>query len=420
MKKALIVLAALVIGLLIGVAVGDTSPHLKEIADVIGTMWLNGLRMTVVPLVVALLVTGILQTADAASTGKLATRAIVTMIVLLWAVTIMAALLTPALIAIIPMPQGAGEALRSALGTVAPTEAPPPFSEFLKAMIPTNPINAAANDGILPLIIFTFAFAFAATQLAPDKRQTIKQFFEAIAEAMVKVIGWVLVLAPLGVFALGVVLGITAGAAAFGALAHYVLIVSAIGLVIFLAAYLVAIFGARFRFSDFVRAAIPAQAVAISTQSSLASLPAMVQGAKQLGVGARTTDIVLPIAVAIFRATSPAMNMAVALYVAHWMGVDLGPQEIAIGVAVAAITTLGSVSLPGSISFIASIAPICLAMGVPIEPLGLLIAIETFPDIMRTLGNVTMDIAVTGTVGRAEGDVALPANPAEDTGIGNA
>ena len=184
------------------------------------------------------------------------------------------------------------------------------------------------------------------------------------------------------------------------------LIVSAIGLVIFLGAYLVAIFGARFRFSDFVRAAIPAQAVAISTQSSLASLPAMVQGAKQLGVGARTTDIVLPIAVAIFRATSPAMNMAVALYVAHWMGVDLGPQEIAIGVAVAAITTLGSVSLPGSISFIASIAPICLAMGVPIEPLGLLIAIETFPDIMRTTGNVPMDIALATAIEAPEKEKA--------------
>ena len=369
-------------------------------------MWLNGLRMTVVPLVVALLVTGILQTVDAASTGKLATRAILTMLVILWTVTIMAALLTPALIAMIPMPQGAAEALRGALGAVAPSEAPPPFGEFLKAMIPTNPINAAANDGILPLIVFTFAFAFAATQLAPEKRQTIKQFFEAIAEAMVVVIGWVLLLAPLGVFALGVVLGITAGSAAFGALAHYVLIVTAVGTVVFLSAYLVAIFGARFRFLDFVRAAIPAQAVAISTQSSLASLPTMVEGAKNLGVSARTTDIVLPIAVAIFRSTGPAMNLAVALYVAHLMGVQLGPQEIAIGVAVAAVTTLGSVSLPGSISFIASIAPICLAMGVPIEPLGLLIAIETFPDIMRTLGNVTMDIAVTGTVGRAEGDIA--------------
>jgi proton glutamate symport protein len=406
MKRALFILAALVAGLLLGAAVGDAAPLLQEIADVVGTMWLNGLRMTVVPLVVALLVAGILQTADAASTGKLATRAIITMIVILWAVTIMAALLTPALIALIPTPTGADDALRSALGTVAPAEAPPPFGEFLKAMIPTNPINAAANDGILPLIVFTFAFAFASTQLPAEKRQTVKQFFEAIAEAMVIVIGWVLVLAPIGVFALGVVLGITAGAAAFGALAHYVLIVTLIGTVIFLSAYLVAIFGARFRFVDFVRAAIPAQAVAISTQSSLASLPTMVEGAKQLGVGARTTDIVLPIAVAIFRATSPAMNIAVALYVAHIMGIELGPQEIAIGVAVAAITTLGSVSLPGSISFIVSIAPICLAMGVPIEPLGLLIAIETFPDIMRTLGNVTMDIAVTGTVGRAEGDVA--------------
>lgn len=407
MKRALLILVALVSGLLVGMATGNAVPLLKESADVIGTMWLNGLRMTVVPLVVALLITGILQTADAASTGKLATRAIVTMLVFLWAVTIMAALLTPALIAMIPMPDGAGNVLRSALGSIAPATAPPPFSEFLKAMIPTNPINAAANDSILPLIVFTLAFAFAATQLPVAKRQTVKQFFEAIAEAMVIVIGWVLLLAPLGVFALGVVLGITAGAAAFGALAHYVLIVSAVGFVVFLTAYFVAIFGARVRFLDFVRAAIPAQAVAISTQSSLASLPTMVEGAKQLGVGARTTDIVLPIAVAIFRATSPAMNMAVALYVAHWMGIRLGPQEIAIGVAVAAITTLGSVSLPGSISFIASIAPICLAMGVPIEPLGLLIAIETFPDIMRTLGNVTMDIAVTGTVARAEGDVTI-------------
>jgi proton glutamate symport protein len=411
MKRALFILVALVAGLLIGMATSDASPLLKDIADVVGTMWLNGLRMTVVPLVVALLITGILQTADAASTGKLATRAILTMIGILWAVTIMSALVTPALIALIPIPQGAGDALRSALGTIAPSEAPPPFGEFLKAMIPTNPINAAANDGILPLIVFTLTFAFAATQLAPDKRQTVKQFFEAIAETMVIVIGWVLLLAPLGVFALGVVLGITAGAAAFGALAHYVLIVTAVGTVIFLSAYLVAMFGARFRFIDFFRAAIPAQAVAISTQSSLASLPTMVEGAKNLGVGARTTDIVLPIAVAIFRATSPAMNMAVAIYVAYLMGIELGPQEIAIGVAVAAITTLGSVSLPGSISFIASVAPICLAMGVPIEPLGLLIAIETFPDIMRTLGNVTMDIAVTGTVARNE-DYAVEGEPA--------
>lgn len=406
MKRAAIILAALVLGLLLGMAVGDSLPLLKSSADVIGTMWLNGLRMTVIPLVVALLVSGILQTADAASAGKLATRAVITMVAILWLVTTMSAFATPTLLSLIPMPQGASDALRAALGSIPASAPPPPFSEFLRNIVPTNALAAATNDAILPLIIFTMAFGFAATQLAPDKHATIKQFFEAIAEAMVIVIGWVLLLAPVGVFALGTALGITAGAAAFGALAHYVLIVASIGFVVFLSAYLVAIFGARVPLPLFIRAAIPAQAVAISTQSSLASLPTMVEASRQIGAGTRSTDIVLPLAVAIFRATSPAMNLAVALYVAHWLGIHLTPATVAIGIVVAATTTMGSISLPGTISFIASVAPICLAMGVPIEPLGLLVAIETFPDIMRTLGNVTMDIAVTGTVARAENDMA--------------
>jgi Na+/H+-dicarboxylate symporter len=405
MKKAWIILAALIAGLLIGMAVGDRSPLFHDAADVVGTIWLNGLRMTVIPLVVALLITGIVQTANAASAGRTATRSVITMISILVLVTIMAAIVTPALLAIFPLDPDAAQALRQAMGAVEPAAAPPPFSEFLKAVVPTNPFQAAASDALLPLIIFTIAFAFAITRLEAGKKQILAGFFEAMAEAMVTVISWVLALAPIGVFALGVVLGMTAGAAAFGALVHYVLVVTAIGTIIMLSAYPVAMFGARFNLFDFARAAIPAQSVAISTQSSLASLPAMVQGAKQLGVGARSTDIVLPMAVAIFRATSPAMNLAVAIYVAHWMGIELGPEQIVIGVAVASITTLGSVSLPGSISFIAAIAPICIAMGIPIEPLAVLVAIETFPDIMRTLGNVTMDIAVTGTIARAEGDL---------------
>jgi proton glutamate symport protein len=401
MKKAWIILAALVAGLLLGAGAGNSLPILTDSADVIGTIWLNALRMTVIPLVVALLITGIVRTADAASAGKTATRSAITMIGLLWAVTIMAALVTPLLLDIWPAPEG-GKAF---LGAATAAEAPPPFKDFLKAMVPTNAFNAAANDALLPLIIFTIAFAFATTRLDAAKKEAIASFFEAVGEAMVVVIGWVLFLAPLGVFALGISLGITAGITSFANLAHYVVIVSIIGLIVMLAAYPVAFFWARFRPMAFVRAAIPAQSVAISTQSSLASLPTMVEGAKQLGVGARSTDIVLPMAVAIFRATSPAMNLAVAIYVAHWLGIELGPQQLAIGVVVAAITTLGSVSLPGTISFIAAIAPICMAMGIPIEPLGLLVAIETFPDIMRTLGNVTMDIAVTGTVARAEGDM---------------
>lgn len=400
MSKASVILAALILGLGLGITL-DTGHHgLTEFADVIGTLWLNGLRMTVVPLVVALLVTGIAQTAAAAKAGRLALRAVVTMMLILWGSATLAAFVTPALLAAFPMPVDAGAALKSALSSAPATGEVKPFAEFIRAIVPTNPISAAANDAILPLIVFTMAFAFAVIRLPDSKRLLIGGVFEALGDAMLIVINWVLALAPIGVFALAYVVGAKAGTAALGALAHYVAIVTATGTVIWLLSFALAALGGGHNPVRFFRAAIPAQAVAISTQSSLVSLPAMLRGVAALGVPAATADLVMPVAVAIFRATGPAMNLAVAIYVAHWMQIELSPWALAAGVAAAATTTLGAVSLPGTVSFVTSIAPISMAMGVPVEPLALLIAVETFPDIMRTLGNVTMDMAVTATISR--------------------
>ena len=401
MSKTVIILIALVGGILLGV-VGGT--RFADAADVIGTLWLNGLRMTVVPLVVALLITGIAQTADAARAGRLAGRAVLTMLAILLSSAIFAAVMIPALLAVFPMPEGAADALKAAMGSAMKPGDVPPFSDFIRAIVPTNPIAAAASDAILPLMIFTAAFAFAALRLPEAKRKSVTGLFEAIADAMVIIINWVLAMAPIGVFALAFVVGAKAGTAALGALAHYVFILSALGAIIWLASFVLAIVGARRGMPAFFKASAEAQAVAISTQSSLASLPAMLKGVKALGVPEAKADVVLPMAVAIFRATGPAMNLGVALYIAYWFGMELTPTQIAIGVAAGATTTLGAVSLPGTVSFVSSIAPICLAMGVPVEPLGLLIAVETFPDIFRTLGNVTMDMAVTATVAERSKD----------------
>ena len=108
-------------------------------------------------------------------------------------------------------------------------------------------------------------------------------------------------------------------------------------------------------------------------------------------------------AVALLRATGPAMNLAVALYVANWFGVELGPAQYGVAIFAAVLTSMGAVSLPGTVSFITSCAPICIAIGAPVEPLALLIAVETLPDIFRTVGNVMHDVAVTGTVSRQTG-----------------
>ncbi len=401
------ILLALILGLAAGIAAvaagGAWIDPAIEAGETIGGIWLNALRMTIVPLVTALLVTGIAASAAAARAGKLARRALILFIVILWISTLIAALLTPLFLNLFPLPAESAAALRDALTTAAPVGEAPTFTQFLKSIVPSNVISAAAEDAILPLILFTLVFAFALTRLPEEPRERLVQFFQAIADTMLVVIGWILWIAPIGVFALAFVVGARAGGGAFGALLHYVLIVMAVGSVIWLAAWPLALIGGRVPLGRFTRAIAPAQAVAFSTQSSLATLPAMLKSAERIGVPVLAAGVTLPMAVAVFRATSPAMNMAVVIYIAYWFGYELTFAQMAIGVAAAATTTMGSVGIPGQASFVTSIAPICIAMGLPIEPLALLIAVEVLPDLIRTLGNVSNDVAATATAARISG-----------------
>ncbi|MCM8729751.1 dicarboxylate/amino acid:cation symporter [Hephaestia sp. GCM10023244] len=404
MSKTTRILLALALGLAAGIGLAALAPdwvsRVTQIAQPIGTAWLNGLQMTIVPLVVALIVTGIAASAEAARAGRLTARALVTFVALLWAASALAALVTPALLDAFPLPASAKAGLTAALAHAGPVGEIAPFSQFIETLVPTNVVTAAANNAFLPLIVFALVFGFALTRLPAEQRERMTGFFQIIADAMVVVINWVLWLGPIGVFALALVFGAKAGTSAIGVLVHYVAIVSAVGIVVWLLAFPLGAIGGRIRFGRFVRATGPAHAVAISTQSSLASLPAMLRATDDLGVPVAKSGIVLPLAVAIFRVTGPPMNLAVAIYVAHLYGVPLGPAQIAAGIAVAAVTTMGAVGLPGQVSYISSIAPICIAMGSPIAALGLLVAVETLPDLVRTVGNVAMDIAVTATVGR--------------------
>lgn len=404
MTNATRILGALVAGLILGILANGLGPlwvaQSVAIAEPIGGLWLNALRMTIVPLVVSLLVVGVAASAAAVRAGRLAGRAMLLFVILLWLSAIMAAFLTPALLRLFPLPAESIAALRDALGATGEVGRAPGFGDFLRTLVPSNPVAAAAEEAILPLIIFTLVFAFALTRLPSEPRERLVSFFRAIADTMLVIIHWVLLVGPIGVLALAYVVGVRAGGEAFGALLHYVLIISAVGIVVWLAAWPLARFGAGIGLVCFTRAIAPAQAVAFSTQSSLASLPPMLRSAERLDVPVATSGILLPMAVAVFRATGPAMNLAVVIYIAYWFGIEITPTMMLVGIAAAATTTMGAAGIPGQASFVTSIAPICLAMGVPIEPLALLIAVETAPDIIRTLGNVSMDVAATATVAR--------------------
>ena len=405
MSSSTRILISLVAGLAIGIALAAAAPVWLgtsiAIAEPIGNLWLDALRMTIVPLVFSLLVTGIASTAATASAGGLAARALLLFVTVLFAAALLGEVAVSSFLSLWPIPPAAAEAMRAGMdtsGTAVPAVAS--ISAWLDAIVPTNPIKAAADGEMLPLVIFALIFGFAVTRIQREHRKTLSDFFQAIVDAMLVIVHWVLWIAPVGVFALAFVVGARAGIAAAGALAHYLILLVLVQVLLIMLIYPLTVVAARLPLRQFARAVAPAQAVATSTQSSLASLPAMVEATQQLRIAPHVTALVLPLAVSVFRITSPVANLAVVLYSASLFGVDLSLDQYIAGAAIALVMSFASVGLPGQISFFTSIVPICMVMGVPVGALPLLLAVETIPDIFRTIGNVTADVSVTAVMAR--------------------
>jgi len=405
MSTTLQILAGLAASLLLGL-IGAATEHpsflsLNAFVEPIGTLWLNALRMTIVPLVVSLLVTSIALASEAAGAGRTTARAIAWIAAMLGAAALFAALMTPLVLALFPLDPGAAAALAAA-GSPDVQPQVLPLAQWFTEIIPANPIRAAADGAMLPIVVFALLLGFATARLENPSRDRLVGFFRALADALMTIVHWVLRLAPIGVFALVYPVALSAGANVVGAIGHYVVVLVALCLLVTAVLYPVTWLAGSVPIARFAAAVAPAQAVAFSTRSSLASLPAMLEGTQsQLRIPTAVTGLVLPLAVSLMRITSPVVNLGAAIWVAALLAVDLSAIEIMTGAIVAALTSLGAVGLPGHVSFMATRLPIFLAMGVPIEILGLLLAVDVIPDTFQTVGNVTADVSVTTIVARA-------------------
>ena len=267
------------------------------------------------------------------------------------------------------------------------------------SIIPSNAIAAAATAAMLPLVVFALFFGFALTRIDAERRALVLGFFQAVADAMIVVVHWVLWAAPLGVFALILAVCARAGLSVLSALGIYIALLCVLYLIATAAMVLVARLWGGEPVRRFALAIAPAQAVAGSTQSSLGTLPAMLESANgRLGYPTRVTALVLPMAVTLMRLTSPIQYLAVAAFVAWAYGIDPTLAQWLGGAALAVVISLGSVGLPGQVSFMATNLPVAQAMGLPVAPLGLLLAVDTIPDVFATVGNVTADLTATSVV----------------------
>jgi len=375
----------------------------------IGDLWLNALQMTVVPLVVALVVLGVASTSNVAESGRTARRALIVFLVLLSAGAAFAAVFAPFQLSLLPRDPELITALRAAIGTPVADAATTGFAQRIATIIPSNAIAAAAQSAMLPLVVCALLFGFALTRVEAARRTQAVDLFQTLADVMVVIVRWVLWVGPIGVFALAFSVCVKAGASILSMLAWYVLAQCALYLIVMVGLYLVAIFAGGQRLRAFAAGILPAQAIAMSTQSSLATLPAMVESAQnRLGCQPAVTSLVLPMAVSLFRMTSPVQYIGISSYIAWIYGVDLSASHLAVAVVLSVVISLGSVGLPGQVSLMAMNMPVIQSLGLPVAPLGLMLAVETIPDAFATLGNVTGDLAATTVVAHRSQRGATP------------
>lgn len=404
------------LGLILGLAAGLAIPAVPSLGflvawvEPIGTLWVNAIRMTVVPLVVALLITGIAGT-RARAAGRVGGGALLLFAVFIAASSAYAALLSPPLLAGIRLDEATVASLReSAAGAIAGAADLPPFSEWITGLIPANPVEAAAGGAILPLVVFTAIFAFALSRLSAATSAPVLRFFEAVREAMLVLVGWILAVAPVGVFGLVLPIAARVGAEFVGALGYVVVVICGLLVVSILALYPVAVLGGGISLRRFAAACAPAQAVAFSTRSSLASLPPLIEEAERtLGLPERVSGLVLPLAVSIFKFSSPIARTAETLFVATLYGIALGPAEIALLAGAIGLLSFYSPGIPSGGLFV--LAPVYVAFGLPVEGLGLLLALDLIPDMFITVSNVTADMTVAVLLARRAGGTCSSGGP---------
>ncbi len=402
MKLHIAIALGLVGGLLVGILASATgSPALVGFAvacEPLGQAFVDVLKMVVIPLVTAVIFVGVASLGDLRRLGRLGG-----LTMLFFAVTSVIGVLVGmgTMRLLLPLTSEAAAQAVAPGAAVAPT-LPGPV-EFLLGLIPANPFAAAAEGALLPLIVFTVLFAAAAGVLPRPERERLIALARSVAAALVKLVHWILWIAPLGVFALAAPVTARAGWAMLQSLLTFVLAVL-VGLVGFIAlVYLPAVrFLGGMSVGRFLRACISPQVIAAATTSSPATVPAMLEAADEdLRVSQPVSSFVVSLGAGLGRAGSALFQGAGIVFLAWLFGVSLPIAAIGAAVLATFIVSFTVASVPGG--SVLSLAPALGTVGIPLDGIAVLLGVDRIPDMARTATNVTGTLTATVVVDKFEG-----------------
>ncbi len=384
--------------------------------DFLGTLFLRGLRMVIVPLIAGSIITGVVGAGSGRGLGRLFTKTFA------WYVTtsLLAILVGLLLVNIIQPGLQHGEAVGSRLGLTAQDPALAAKLQdknagdlvgIIQRMVPTNPVAAAAEGQMLPLIFFCLLFGMAAGGLPAAQRETQLKFWNSLFAVMMRITGWVILVAPVGIFGLMAKVTATSGFAAFAPLMKYGLTVLA-ALILHATVtlpLLVRIVG-HLPPGRHARNMAPALLTAFSTRSSSATLPlTMDRIEKGAGVSNRVTSFVLPLGATINMDGTALYECVAALFIAQAYGVHLGLGAQVVVVLTALLASIGAAGIPAAGLVMISI--ILDAVGLPLEGITLILAIDPVLDMCRTAVNVWSDSCGAVVVAKSEGELNILNKP---------
>lgn len=401
-----------------GVAAGTFVPvedhaairTIVSLVEAFGAVWVRCFRMVILPLVVSLLVLAILGSHERSRIERLGGAAVGIYLAIYVALALLSAAAFPPLLRAFGIARGSLTALEAA--GPAPEGVPTGLNvgEWLVQIVPTNPFAALAEENILQIVVFTIVFAVAASRLPAASQESLLAFFAPVGHAMLVVVAWLMRVSPIAVFALAFAaareIGLDAARSlvAFGVMTSIVMVAGIVGL------SLAAGTLGRVGIGRFFRAAWPAQMVAIATRSSLATVPALVEGARnRLGLSDRVVGFGIPLAASTFKPNRVVSSPGKLFFLGWVYGIPIDPLGYLVFVGYVILLAATTVGVPNQHARHVTL-PAYVALGIPVEGAILIASVDMLWDFAATALNSTGYIASTSLLPRrATATVAEPA-----------
>lgn len=401
---------AVVAGLLAGEDAGIFGVTFYGVFDFVGTLFINALKMLIVPLIASSMIVGIAGLGGGEALGRLGART-----VFFYATTSLTAIVLGLAIINVVRPgiadgQPAGELLALEAGSaevghlIGDRDAGDIVEIFIR-MVPENVVAAAGSNGaILSVIFFSLLFGFFMTKIDIVHRQVLMSFWKGVFDVMTKMTEWIMTFAPIGVFGLVAKVVAKAGLAAAGPLAVFAAcVLASLAIHLFVTLPLFIRLATGLRPWPIFPAMAPALLTAFSTASSSATVPVTLDCIeKRAGVSNKVSSFVIPLGATVNMNGTALYECAAVLFIAQAYGVEMSLFSQFTVVLLALVTSIGVAGIPAA--SLVAIAVILTAVGLPAEAIAVLFVFDRILDMSRTAVNVAGDAAAAVIVAKMEGE----------------